>query len=72
MEKYTKQTAGQRGGLATLARHGREHFKRIGARGAAVTWQRYRLDPVGTSDFALVNKTTGEIKAYLSGGLPNE
>jgi hypothetical protein len=67
MTTLTKQEAGRIGGLATLARHGRAHFAIIGKRGAAITWQRYTLRPVGSSDFALVARDTGEIKAYLSG-----
>ncbi|HEY3311204.1 MAG TPA: hypothetical protein VGK00_06140 [Anaerolineales bacterium] len=65
--KHTKQSAGQKGGRKTLENHGAEHFRQIGRKGAAVTWQRYRLDPVGTSDFALVDRQTGEVKAFLSG-----
>ena len=33
--------AGQQGGLATLARHGVEHFRYAGAKGQAVLSQRY-------------------------------
>ncbi len=68
--QHTKKTAGQLGGLATLARYGREYMREIGRRGARTTWQRYRLLPLGTSDFALVNRATGEVKAYLSGRRP--
>ena len=64
-----KKQASRLGGLATVARHGREYMREIGRRGAAVTWSRYRLAPVGTSDLALVNRQTGEVKALISGGL---
>jgi len=69
MTVQTKKQAGQLGGRATVARHGREHMRKIGQRGAAITWSRYELRPVGMSDFAMVRKDTGEVKAFLSGGL---
>ena len=62
-----KQAAGRAGGLATLAKHGRGWFKAIGAMGAKSLHQRYKLEPVDLNDFALVNRKTGEIKAFLSG-----
>jgi general stress protein YciG len=37
-QKHTKQRAGQKGGLATVAKHGIEHMRNIGKRGATVTW----------------------------------
>lgn len=58
-----KQQAGQRGGLATLAKHGRDHMQRIGRRGASVTWSRYSLAPVNQSQYAMVDRQTGIIKA---------
>jgi general stress protein YciG len=61
MSKTTKQQAGRRGGLATLERHGREHYRRIGKRGADVTWTRYQLSPVGLTEYALVERATGKI-----------
>ena len=62
-----KAKAGALGGQATLARHGPEHFRQIGRRGAAATWARYELRPLGAADFAMVDKTTGQVKARLSG-----
>ena len=44
MPKFTPETAaaaGRRGGLATVARHGREHMAKIGARGFARTVERH-------------------------------
>jgi hypothetical protein len=67
MAKHTKQTAGALGGRSTLARHGHQHFSAIGKRGAAELHRRYRMDPVGISDFALVDRKTGEVKALISG-----
>ncbi|HEY3310640.1 MAG TPA: hypothetical protein VGK00_03270 [Anaerolineales bacterium] len=70
MKKHTKQSAGALGGKTTLARFGPSHFAQIGRRGAAMTWQRYRLTPVGSSDFAMVDRKTGEVKALISGRRP--
>jgi len=65
--KHSKKSAGQRGGLATLAKHGREHFAKIGQRGAAEFHKRYRLDPFGLNDFAIVRRDTGDVISFLSG-----
>lgn len=63
----SKSESGRKGGQQTLRRHGKQHFKKIGAQGAKVTWTRYGLKPVGTSQFAMVHRETGEIKAFLAG-----
>jgi hypothetical protein len=65
--RQKRAAAGRLGGLATLRKYGREHFRKIGARGALITWLTYSLHPVGTSRFAMVNRETGEIKAMLDG-----
>ncbi len=66
--KTSKAQAGALGGKSTLARYGHTHFATIGRRGAAVTWQRYHLAPVGLNDFAMVDRNTGEVKALINGG----
>jgi hypothetical protein len=48
------------GGLAVLKKYGRDHFSRIGKRGAKTFHKRYRLSPVDLNDFAIVNRKTGE------------
>lgn len=58
-----RQQAGSKGGRATVAKHGREHMQKIGKRGAAVTWTRYRLTPWKQSQYAMVHRETNEIKA---------
>lgn len=63
--KHTKQTAGSKGGRVTVQRHGREHMQQIGRKGAATTWSRYTLKPVNQSQYAMVEKTTGIIKAIF-------
>ena len=65
--KHSKKSADSLGGHATVRKYGSQHMARIGRKGAAVTWKRYRLAPVGTSDLAMVHKRTGEIRAFLSG-----
>jgi general stress protein YciG len=62
----TKQQAGSKGGRATVARHGREHMQQIGKRGAAVTWQRYHLSPIGQSGWAMVSRDTNEVKTFVN------
>jgi hypothetical protein len=64
--KHTKQSAGQIGGRATVARHGRSHMQQIGAAGARATWTKYRLVPVGQSGWAMVYKQTGEVKIFIN------
>lgn len=63
----TKQEAGSKGGRATVERHGREHMRTIGRKGAAVTWSRYTLSPVGLNRFAMVEKDTGKVKVIKDG-----
>lgn len=62
-----RSAAGRRGGMNTLVRHGRDHFKKIGRKGAAVFHQRYKLIPVFQNDFAIVDRQTNLTKAFLSG-----
>ena len=59
----TRQQAGSKGGRATVSKHGREHMQQIGRRGAVVTWTRYTLKPVNQSQYAMVERETGRIKA---------
>ena len=64
--KHTKQSAGQRGGLATVARHGRQHMQAIGRRGAQVFWRRYHFVPANLSAFAIVARNTGKVIALTN------
>lgn len=59
----TKQKAGRLGGLRTVEKHGKEHMRTIGRRGAATTWKRYAIMPVDSSGYALVERATGKIRA---------
>ena len=61
--KMTKSQAGRLGGLTTLARHGKTHFKNIGRLGGLATRRKYCLLPVGVSGWSLVDRRSGIIKA---------
>lgn len=62
----TKRDAGRLGGMATLAKHGPEHMRAIGRRGAAVFWQRYTLQPVDMAAFAIVERASGRLVALTN------
>ncbi len=64
--RHTKRTAGKLGGLATVARHGREHMQSIGRRGAAVFWRKYHLVPCDIAAFAIVSRETGRVAALTN------
>ncbi len=61
-----KQQAGALGGRATYARHGKSHMQAIGKQGAAVTWTRYHLAPVGQSGWAMVDRQTNQVKTFIN------
>ena len=63
MKKQSKREAGRRGGLATVQKHGKAHMQAIGRKGAAETWRRYDIVPVGTSGYALVRKCDNQVIA---------
>lgn len=65
--KKTKAEAGRLGGLATLKKHGVEHFRKMGVKGAKGFHRRYRLTPTGLNDFAIVNRATGDVIGFLNG-----
>lgn len=58
-----KREAGQRGGQRTVQKHGKDYMRTIGKRGADATWRKYNLVPTGTSQWAMVDRITGEVKA---------
>lgn len=58
---------GRQGGLQTVARHGVEHMRRIGRKGAAAFHSRYSIAPVGTSQYAVVRRGTNVVVAFLDG-----
>jgi general stress protein YciG len=62
----TKQEAGSKGGRATVERHGPQHMSKIGKRGAASTWGKYHLAPVGQSGWAMVDRVTNQVKTFVN------
>lgn len=59
---------GRRGGKATVKKHGIEHMRKIGKRGAATFHKLYTLQPVGLNDFAIVKRNDPRIViGFLSG-----
>lgn len=65
----SKRQAGRRGGRATFERHGREHMAAIGRSGAAAFWKLYRVEPAGTSGWAIRRRDTGAIVNFI-GSIP--
>jgi len=66
-KKLLKVNAGRKGGQKTVKRYGKRYMRRLGKWGAHRMHATYRLQPVDRNDFAIVNRVTGEVKAYLSG-----
>lgn len=62
-----RAAAGSKGGKRTVKRYGKRYMRRLAKWGAHRMHATYRITPVGTCQYALVNKETGVIKAYLSG-----
>jgi hypothetical protein len=63
-----RRRAARNGGLALLLRYGPAHFAELGRKGAAVFHKKYRLQPINTSDFAIVDRETGKIINTIHGG----
>ena len=61
----SKSEADKLGGKATYEKHGSAHMTRIGKLGAKTTWTKYQLVPAGTSQYAMINRTTKEIIAII-------
>ena len=59
--------AGRKGGKRTVKRYGKRYMKRLAKWGAFRMHATYRISPVGQCQYALVNRQTNVIKAYLSG-----
>lgn len=65
-----RRASGRLGGLATAARYGRSYMRLIGKRGAATTWTRYVVVPVGQSGYAMVDRQTNKVIAVRGGSKP--
>lgn len=62
-----RAAAGRKGGTRTVKRYGKRYMRRLGKWGAHRMHSTYRITPIGTCQYALVHRETGQIKAYLSG-----
>lgn len=67
--RVKRKEYGRRGGRATVAKYGADHMAEIGRKGAATFHKRYRLQPVGLNDFAIVSrKDPRHVVGFLNGG----
>lgn len=64
--KRTKSQCGSLGGKATLEKYGHNYMKELAKLGARAMWEKYRLEPVGTSDYALIERATNTVKKIRS------
>jgi len=64
-----KHKAGRIGGLKTVERHGTEHMRAIGKRGAKTFWKRYSVKPAGTSGWVILHRETQQVVNFI-GSLP--
>lgn len=61
----TRQEAGRLGGQATVKKHGTSHMRAIGKQGAETTWTRYKMVPISTSRYGMVDRGTNKIVAIF-------
>lgn len=54
-----KADAGRCGGKATVEKYGKEYMRELAKRGAKAFHEKYRLQKLSTSDFAIVERATG-------------
>lgn len=66
MKLNKKQRAGKLGGQATRDKYGPDHFSNIGKMGAKVTHEKYKIIPWGLSQYAMVDRVTGTVRALLA------
>lgn len=59
--------AGAKGGRTTVKRYGKRYMRKLGKYAAHVMHSTNRLVPVLLNDHAIVCRTTGKVKALLSG-----
>lgn len=62
----TKQQAGRLGGIATVKKHGKNHMRSIGKKGAQRFHELYQLHPVGQMDFAVVRRSDNTIVSFTN------
>lgn len=55
----TRTESGSLGGRATVKKYGKAYMQHLARRGAMAFHNKYKLEPLGTSDFAIVYRDTG-------------
>ena len=55
-----KKQAGRIGGKQTATKYGSEYMQTLARKGAQAMHAKYKLVKFGTSDFAIVNRETGQ------------
>lgn len=63
----TKAEAGRLGGRKTATTHGSEYMRALGLKGATAFWKKYKLVPVSTNNFAIINRATEQVVGYTNG-----
>ncbi len=58
--KLSKKEAGSLGGQRTVKKHGETYMHNLAIRGADAFHKAYKLEKLGTSDFAIVERATGK------------
>jgi hypothetical protein len=56
----SKADAGRKGGKTTVKKYGKEYMKELAQRGARAWHKKYKLHKLGTSDFAILYRATGQ------------
>lgn len=56
----TKAQCGSLGGKATARKYGNQYMRNLAIKAAHAMHKKYKLVKIGISDFAFVNRTTGQ------------
>lgn len=56
----TKAQAGAIGGTKTATKYGAGYMKELARKGAQAFHRKYKLQPIGQNDFAIINRETGK------------
>lgn len=67
MAKLTRKEVASLGGKAVYKKYGSSYMSKIGRLGFKAMLQKYELQPYSVNDWAIVDRATGKIVAYLSG-----
>lgn len=66
----SKSEAGRLGGLATVAKFGRNYMRELGRKGAAEFWRKYSLKPYGQYQWAIVRREDNVIIGFMQDWRP--